>query len=139
MMKITSEVFMQITTQSFIKEVCGLLGGVNGTVKYHYQNSTHKDGRCVCYLEGEKIDKVIAQWQRNGIEFYGIYHTHPICDDRLSPQDISYITAVMDALSQDVEYLYFPVILPNKKMTAYKVVNKGQIIIVKEPVIQVDV
>lgn len=138
-MKITGEVFKQITTQSFIKETCGLLGGVNGTIKYHYQNSTHKDGQCACYLEGEKIDKVISQWQGNGIEFYGIYHTHPICDDRLSAQDISYITAIMDALSQDVECLYFPVVLPNKKMTVYKAVNKGKVVIEKETVIQVDV
>lgn len=138
-MKIKSEIFRQITTQNFIKETCGLLGGVNGTVKYHYQSSTHKDERCACYLEGEKIGEIITQWRRNGIDFYGIYHTHPVCDDRLSSQDITYIKAIMASLPEIMKYLYFPVILPNKKMTVYKAVNNGQIIIIKEPVIQVDV
>lgn len=137
-MKIAKEIYRQITTQSFLKEVSGLLGGINGTILYYYQASSNNNKECSCYLEGERINKVIDLWQRKGIDFYGIYHTHPICDDRLSAQDISYITAVMNALSQNVECLYFPVILPNKKMTAYKAVNKGQISIVKETVIQID-
>ncbi len=73
------------------------------------------------------LNKNIEIWQNDGIVFQGIFHTHFMNIETLSLADKEYITAIMKAMPNDVEYLYFPVfVLPKRKLISFKAVMKSE-------------
>jgi hypothetical protein len=67
------------------------------------------------------LNQNIDLWQKSGISFMGMFHTHFVGVETLSCGDIKYIKAIMNAMPQRVGFLYFPIfVLPNEKLICYK-------------------
>lgn len=64
------------------------MGAVGGVVcRYCHDRHTAQD----CYVpDAEKLNRVIEQWAKEGVEFAGIAHSHPNGCYFLSPADFSY-------------------------------------------------
>jgi len=116
-------------------EIGGILGGKSGVVCTAAIDTGIDAGRACSYTpDVEKLNKVIAEWQENGIEFAGIFHMHFFGVRSLSKEDVTYIAAIMESMPKCVELLYFPVIvMPAEEVVVYKAQFKdGQLTIVEE-------
>lgn len=69
------------------------------------------------------LNQVLEQWQKNEIIFRGIFHIHFAGVRTLSEGDRKYIEAIMQAMPEDIDYLYFPIfVLPKRELVCYKAV-----------------
>lgn len=63
-------------------------------------------------------------------EFCGIFHTHFPFGEKLSSDDEKYINRIALSLKNQIDTLYFPIVLPNDKMVAYcSCFSNGDVII----------
>ena len=68
----------------------------------------------------------IELWRQEGIEFKGVFHTHFMNVETLSRADERYICSIMDAMPDEINYLFFPVfVLPDRKLVCYKATQEG--------------
>jgi len=73
------------------------------------------------------LNRSIEDWQRRGIRFVGIYHTHFGGAKQLSCGDRRYINAIMAAMPQQIERLYFPIIvLPSAEPICYTAIRSNE-------------
>lgn len=71
------------------------------------------------------LNKNIEIWQNEGIVFKGVFHTHFMGVKTLSCADKQYINAIMNAMPDEIKYLYFPVfVLPDRRLVCYKATFK---------------
>lgn len=83
----------------------------------------------------EMINKTVSYWQKNGIGFGGLFHSHYPSGRDLSQQDIKYIKEIMFSLKDIYSFLYFPIIIPHKEMIPYKAtIRDGEIYLCKDAV-----
>jgi len=69
----------------------------------------------------EFLNENIATWQKHGVSFMGIFHTHFVGVKTLSHGDKKYINTIMATMPDTIEYLYFPVfVLPERILVCYK-------------------
>lgn len=81
------------------------------------------------------INNIIALWQKNGIEFGGIFHSHYPSGTDLSQQDIKYIKEIMFSVKDSYSFLYFPIIIPHKELIPYKAtIRDGEIYLCEDAV-----
>lgn len=67
------------------------------------------------------LNQNIRSWQEQNISFMGIFHTHFMSVKTLSCGDKKYITEIMNAMPDDITYLYFPIfVLPDRILVCYK-------------------
>lgn len=79
--------------------------------------------RCSYTPDVERLNRIIAQWSRNGIALRGVFHTHFAGVRSLSAGDKKYIQTIMEAMPACVEYLYFPIyVIPDRVLVCYKAV-----------------
>lgn len=112
---------LQFTPISSI-ETGGILGGKDNIIM-HCKFDTGKNS--IKDYGSYKPDTLflnqhIRHWSENGIAFYGIFHSHFPSSTELSVGDRRYISQIMKALSPKVATLYFPIVIPNSHMTAYR-------------------
>lgn len=72
----------------------------------------------------EGINHQIHQWQKNGVRFCGLFHSHIAEEETLSGDDIAYIRRIVQAIPQDYGHLLFPVVIPNKKVLMYYAIEQ---------------
>lgn len=105
-------------------EIGGILGSCNGNVIDSVvidKLDTDPIRRCSYEPNVEYLNQNIELWQKKGISFKGIFHTHFIGVKTLSCGDIEYINSIMKAMPKQIEYLYFPVfVLPDCELICYK-------------------
>lgn len=91
---------------------------------------------CSYYPNVEFLNHTIELWQKNGISFLGIFHSHFVGVRTLSGGDLRYIKAIMEAMPSTVDSLYFPVfVLPDRELVCYRAQkNGGAVEITREPV-----
>ena len=102
-------------------ETGGILGGKRDIVSvymidYGIETINHYDHY---FPDLHKINQILNNWEKSGIDFYGIFHTHFPGGDELSRGDKKYITKIMQAMPPEVNKLFFPIILP-KEMIGYQ-------------------
>lgn len=79
------------------------------------------------------LNQNIELWQSNGTAFKGIFHTHYYGIKTLSCGDKKYISEIMRALPECLNYLYFPVfVLPDRELICYKAIRTNEIICIQE-------
>lgn len=67
------------------------------------------------------LNENIKIWQEQNVSFMGIFHTHFVGVKTLSCGDKKYINAIMAAMPDNIEQLYFPVfVLPDRTLVCYK-------------------
>ncbi len=109
---IQNSIFYQIKQNLYLPEMGGILGiNINDrhTVTDFYFDSigtTEKN----CYTpDVETLNRVIAKWAENGIEFIGFVHSHPN-SIHLSRHDIEYANKIMRAcnMPEIIMMIYIP-------------------------------
>lgn len=106
-------------------ECGGIIAGKNNIVS-HFCIDENKQTSISEYSPNINfINETITLWQKKGIDFLGIFHTHPEYGRILSQNDKKYITKIMLHLNQENIELLFPIIIPRKEIIPYysKIVN----------------
>lgn len=94
----------------------GILGIKNSVVCEYYHDSSSRIGERALYvLDVDTLNLKIDVWQKSGIEFAGIIHSHMLGQNTLSSGDIEYIKQVFNNIPECVDELYFPIIIPKDK------------------------
>ncbi len=67
----------------------------------------------------DKLNHIISKWFENGINFMGLFHTHPSGDEKLSQADLIYIKSIMTSIKEYTTSLYFPIVIPKEKIIGF--------------------
>ena len=114
-------------------ETGGIIGQQNGIIGFAEFDSGTLQSDCAVYIPTvEKLNPVIEKWNRSGIEFVGMFHSHPIGQETLSKDDVEYIHSVFDSMPDSVTELYFPIVIPKSHIIAYKAIRKNHRIIIEK-------
>ncbi len=134
-MNILTDVYQYIcnSAPSAPPEIGGILGSMNGVVcKCQIDPGRPQSRGCFYSPNVDILNKTINSWQRDGILFYGIFHTHYFGVQTLSDGDIAYINAILHAMPSYIHELYFPVVvLPEKRMVPYLATHNGKTVDIK--------
>lgn len=106
-------------------EIGGILGGKNGVVTdVVIDNRNAVLNKAIYIPDIDFLNFKIEEWEKQNIEFYGIFHTH-FCDSALSNDDRINIEKVMYSMPKSIIKLYFPIVIPQKEMIAYVAERKN--------------
>lgn len=103
-------------------EIGGILGSADGeaVTEIIMDRCNGEQYRCSYIPDVKYLNKCIAEWHEKSIRFMGVFHTHFANVKTLSQGDKAYITAIMNAMPDWVETLFFPVfILPKRELISY--------------------
>lgn len=87
----------QIKLNLSVPETGGILGADihdRFSVTEFYFDSTGRTGKNTYTPDVEALNKVIAEWAKNGIEFVGFVHSHSNRSSKLSQPDIEYANKI---------------------------------------------
>lgn len=102
------------------RESGGLLGSRKGIVECFEFDMGIADDTCAVYRPDIcRLNCVLVQWGRMGIRFCGMVHSHPVGQERLSSADHRYISTIMETMPKEIDWLYFPLVLPEGRMVGY--------------------
>ena len=119
-------------------EAGGILGSKNGCICAFVYDPGTPDMSRNCYTPDVVfLNRVIEQWQEEGITFCGIVHSHPPGQSNLSEADLDYIQNIMDCMPEAIQELYFPVVIPGDSIFPHLAqrgvaVSSDKITIIKE-------
>lgn len=124
-MEITQKVLDEMKEQlpERLPETGGIIGGTSNRITECWieHASLLREGVPCSYAPNvEKINAKIQEWQENGIQFLGMFHTHYFGVDSLSEGDVKYIRNIMNQMPEEIKCLYFPLfVFPEKKLILY--------------------
>ena len=102
-------------------ETGGILGGKNDIITNFVFDTGLPNGDIGHYYPDiDKLNSCILDWQKHGIKFYGIVHSHLNHEKSLSLGDEVYIKEIMFAMPTDIKTLYFPIVFPRKEIIPYR-------------------
>lgn len=138
-MKINKEIYDEILKYTPVvpPETGGIIGQQNGIIGFvGFDSGTVQRDSAVYVPNVEKLNSIIEKWNNFGIEFVGIFHSHPIDQETLSKDDIEYIKNVFENMPDSITELYFPIVIPKSRIISYKAIRKNhRICIEKDSVI----
>lgn len=74
------------------------------------------------------LNQIIKEWAEHGIEFRGVFHTHAPQWPDLSNNDKIYIYDILNAMPFNIQFLYFPLIIPKAYVKNYIAFKSGNAI-----------
>ena len=112
----------------------GILGAKGEVIDHVAFDVGTTSARCSYEPDVDHLNRVIREWQKDGIRFVGLYHTHFFGVETLSPGDIGYIKAILNAMPKQMAELFFPVVLPEyQRIVPYRAKRvDGNILIYKD-------
>ena len=100
-------------------EMGGILGGKNNCINSFVVDKGLPSNNYDEYIPNtEFLNVILSKWRANGIEFYGMFHTHFESGYTLSINDKKYICSILKHTR--LKDLYFPIIVPQQIMIVYK-------------------
>lgn len=125
-MQITEQVYYSIYSfPNAPPEIGGILGGKNGVVTDIVIDNRNAVSNKAIYIPNiDFLNSKIEKWEKQNIEFYGIFHTH-FSDNTLSKDDRINIEKIMYSMPKSIIKLYFPIVIPQKEMIAYVAERKN--------------
>lgn len=120
-------------------ETGGILGCRDGIIsEFFFDSGMPVYDRASYIPDCEKLNGVILEWEKQGVQFCGIVHSHKNGQATLSQNDKNYIAAIMAAMPETVQRLYFPVVLPGVALYSYQAIRRsGNAIDIHEDSIQI--
>ena len=120
-MIITKDAYLRLLLlPSVPPETGGLLGSHHGIIDtICIDRSCAFKEKAVYVPNVQYLNRQLLNWQKCGINFEGIFHSHPTNSPELSQDDKAYIQTIMQAMPLHFNKLYFPVILPGEKITSF--------------------
>ena len=118
-------------------ETGGILGGSDYVIRSYKFDQLGDHCSCNSYHPDVAfLNEAIKHWADKGIEFYGVFHSHPPNETTLSLPDIGYIHRIMQYLPPSIEGLYFPLIFPRDKMLTFLAARAdGKIVIAEDTLV----
>lgn len=108
-------------------EIGGLLGGNNLIISTVIFDDGFIENSGIKYVPNiNYLNQCICEWYENGIEFYGIFHTHSKNWPTLSNEDQKYIEVILNAMPDDINQLYFPLVFPRDKVIMFSAVKNKE-------------
>lgn len=127
-MRMCREIFDEIVNVAIDAppEIGGIIGGDNNVVKTHYMDMGVSSLKACSYTPNVSLlNGIISEWSVEGIQFMGIYHTHFFEVRSLSEGDIRYIRNILLGMPDEIDSLYFPlVVFPSRTMVCFKAIKK---------------
>lgn len=141
-MKILYDVYKEIVDRipDEIPETGGILGGHRGVITRVIFDEGIKDNVQMCHYIPNvcMLNECLAIWLEQGIEFYGLFHTHFFGVSSLSQGDIAYIKRILLAMPEEKKWLYFPIVVfPDKKIVSYRCSLDGEKLVVQDESISI--
>lgn len=136
-MKLLQNVYLKMLNSYPIPppEQGGIMGIKNSIVcEYYHDNTKNATDRAVYVPDIDALNQKIEEWNRNGIQFAGIIHSHLLEQNTLSSGDKEYIKQIFNNLPKDIDELYFPIIIPDSKQVVSFVAKRKD----KDVIIQQD-
>ena len=132
-MMIKEKVYKKIVNSfnPFPPETGGILGGHNRIItEFEPDKGIAGESEFCYYPNTEKLNNILVEWNKTGIEFYGIIHSHPHNQYTLSNGDLQYIQTILTHMPKSVPWLYFPLILDCKEIVSFKacIISKNLVI-----------
>lgn len=121
-MQIFKKVYNELLSSTWYPppESGGILGGCNETVTLFVSDEGNNSKTSYKYEPNiALLNNNINEWLCNEIDFMGIYHSHPCNCETLSNADIEYINKIMKSINGYTNRLYFPIVIPKKKIVSY--------------------
>lgn len=143
-MKIKKSIIATINNSvvDFPIEAGGILGSHDGDVidKVIVDIPDEKPEKPCSYSPNvDFLNQNIQLWQEQNILLKGIFHTHFMNVKTLSCGDKKYITEIMNAMPNDIDYLYFPIfVLPDKILVCYKAYKADSAVEIKSEELQIE-
>ena len=116
-------------------ETGGILGGMGGVISRFWLDVGNQYDIYVPNVE--KINQIISDWQKAGIEFYGIFHSHSENNESLSSADKRYIVKIMRSMPPQVTHLYFPLVYPKVRVIPYRAEISNQCVTIVQETIEI--
>lgn len=109
-------------------ETGGILGGRNQIISHcAFDNGEDTSNAYDTYAPNiQMLNSTIKQWEKSGIKFYGIFHSHCSKAKELSMADKRYISRIMKMMPPQVGSLYFPIVIPEKELIVHRADIYGQ-------------
>ena len=127
-MRMCREIFDEIVNVAIDAppEIGGIIGGDNNVVKTHYMDMGVSSLKACSYTPNVSLlNGIISEWSVEGIQFMGIYHTHFFEVRTLSEGDIRYIRNILLGMPDEIDSLYFPlVVFPSRTMVCFQAIKK---------------
>lgn len=117
--RITKDVYQEImdTIGKYAPETGGVLGVKEGTVcQYFFDKKSIGKGETYS-PDLDNINMKISEWQKDGIEYVGIIHSHPSNLKILSYADIYYAHKMMDY--NGMSNILFPLVVMDMDVQFY--------------------
>lgn len=125
-MKIRKAVYEKLIFESPVAppETGGIIGGDNGIIDcFKYVSGQNSESIAFYSPDVDEMNRLISEWNKKSIEFYGVFHSHPFCCPMLTNEDKIYASEIMKAMPSDISFLYFPIIIPKEKIVFYKAIK----------------
>ena len=137
-MKITREIYNSILQKcsGFSVETGGIIGGKNNIIsEFEFDMGTNSSTEWNYYPDVERLNSCIENWQNEDVEFYGIIHSHFQDTQQLSFGDGMYIQKIMLSMPAHINHLYFPIVLPQREIIAFRAIRlESEINIIKDDI-----
>lgn len=118
--KVVSKIFENIGDVP--PEIGGIIGASDLCIDYVAVDIGFTGVKACSYMPNVKfLNDVIKEWQEEGVEFKGIFHSHYFGIKTLSDGDKKYIRLIMRSMPVEIESLYFPIaVMPERELVVYK-------------------
>lgn len=140
LMKINKNVYRKILANTPVSpiEIGGIIGMKSEIVTDCFLDYSGSNYGKYC-PDIELINKKINQWIEEGVTFCGIFHSHYPSGEQLSSDDTEYINHIVLNLKDCCDFLYFPIIIPDKRIVAYKAkIVDGEVVILPDEIEIID-
>lgn len=133
-MKIRKSIFDAIMLQCPLvpPETGGIMGGHGDLITdVFFDTSAGCSEQAIYCPNVEHLNERIAWWDSQGIEFRGIFHSHPTNQLDLSSRDRDYIIKIVSSMPTGIDELFFPIIIPRQNMYVYCARRKASEILIQ--------
>lgn len=140
-MKLLQNVYLKMLNSYPIPppEQGGIIGIKNSIVcEYYHDNSKNATDRAVYEPDINALNQRIEKWDKYGIQFAGIVHSHLLGQNTLSFGDKEYIKTLFNALPEWINELYFPIVIPeSRQVISFNAKRKDENVIVQQDEIHI--
>lgn len=130
-MKILKETYSRLLnsySSAVPPEEGGILGIRNGIVCAYKHDSSVKLYDSAQYVPNtEFLNSVIPDWEKDGIVFAGMVHSHIPHEKDLSASDRDYAVQILQAMPDYIDKLFFPIVLEGKELIVFSVCKGSEI------------
>lgn len=129
--EVVNEILENVNTSP--PETGGIIGMKENVVcKMEYDEGKRTYRACSYYPNVDRLNEIIFGWQKTGIQFVGLYHTHYFGVSSLSEGDELYIKQIMFKMPDNIKKLLFPiVVMPQKEIVLYSALKDGHGVIIE--------